>query len=190
MAEREARVGMNEALFRAVNERIEDVNESFATLTDAFEVVCECGDAGCLRQIRMASDAYERVRAGATLFIVVPGHETAEIEDSRQSPSRPGCEIATSVFGSTARSPRGTPTLRRERRAECVDAAGHAVVGSDRDWDALREEVDDTGTDEELSVRKPNLLGDARATVSTRPECLGTPEAGRSTISGRGAGGD
>jgi recombinational DNA repair protein RecR len=77
---REARVGINEALFRAVNERIEDLNEAFATVTDVFEVVCECGNAGCVTQIRIASDAYERVRAGGTLFIVVPGHETAEIE--------------------------------------------------------------------------------------------------------------
>jgi hypothetical protein len=60
-------VGVNEALFRAVNERIEDVNESFATVTDAFAVVRECGDAGCVTQIRIASDAYERVRAGATV---------------------------------------------------------------------------------------------------------------------------
>lgn len=81
MDERAARFGMNEALFRAVNERVEDLNESFATVTDAFEVVCECGDAGCVAQIRIASDAYERVRAGATLFIVVPGHEKAEIEE-------------------------------------------------------------------------------------------------------------
>jgi hypothetical protein len=81
MDEREARVGMNEALFRDVNERIEDVNESFATVTDAFDVICECGDAGCVAQIRIASGAYERVRAGATLFIVVPGHETVDIEE-------------------------------------------------------------------------------------------------------------
>ena len=32
-------------------------------------------------QIRIASDAYERVRAGATLFIVVAGHEKLEIEE-------------------------------------------------------------------------------------------------------------
>ena len=81
MDEREARVGMNEALFRAVNERIEDVNELFATVTDEFAVVCECGDAGCVTQIRIASDVYERVRAAPTLFIVVPGHEKAKIEE-------------------------------------------------------------------------------------------------------------
>ena len=79
--ERGARVGMNEALFRAVNERVEDLNEAFATVTEAFEVVCECGDAGCVAQISIASDVYERVRAGATLFIVVAGHETPEIEE-------------------------------------------------------------------------------------------------------------
>ena len=72
---------MNEALFRAVNERIEHLNESFATVTEMFEVVCECGNSACAAQISIATDAYERVRAGATLFIVLPGHETAEIEE-------------------------------------------------------------------------------------------------------------
>ena len=56
-------------------------DDDFATVTDVFAVLCECGDAGCVTQIRIASDAYERVRGGPTLFIVVPGHETAEIEE-------------------------------------------------------------------------------------------------------------
>jgi hypothetical protein len=34
MDERAARVGKNEALFRNVNERIEQLNESFAAVTD------------------------------------------------------------------------------------------------------------------------------------------------------------
>lgn len=77
----EARAGMNEAIFRAVNERIEDLNETFAIVADTFEVVCECADAGCAVQIRIASDVYERVRSGSTLFILAPGHETEEIEE-------------------------------------------------------------------------------------------------------------
>lgn len=81
MDDRDARLGMNEALFRAVNERIESLNDTFATVTDTFEIVCECGNPGCSAQIPIASDPYERVRAGPTLFIVVPGHETAEIEE-------------------------------------------------------------------------------------------------------------
>ena len=81
MEERESRVGVNEALFRAVNERIEDLNESFATVTERFEIICECGDSGCVTQISIARDAYERVRTGATLFLVAPGHEKLDIED-------------------------------------------------------------------------------------------------------------
>jgi len=81
MDERGARVGKNEALFRNVNERIEQLNELFATVTDTFEVICECGDSRCVTQISIATDAYERVRTDATLFIVAPGHEKSEIED-------------------------------------------------------------------------------------------------------------
>lgn len=81
MEERESRVGVNEALFRAVNERIERLNESFATLTDTFDVICECGNPGCVAQIRIARDAYERARTDARVFIVAPGHESLDIED-------------------------------------------------------------------------------------------------------------
>ena len=81
MDERATRMGKNEALFRKVNERIEQLNESFATVTDTFEVICECGDSGCVTQISIASDAYERVRTDPTLFIVAPGHENSEVED-------------------------------------------------------------------------------------------------------------
>jgi hypothetical protein len=77
---RQPRVGVNEALFRAVNERIEDINEAFATVTETFEIVCECGDPECMAQISIARDAYERVRADATFFIVAPGHEKLDIE--------------------------------------------------------------------------------------------------------------
>jgi hypothetical protein len=78
--ERESRVGMNEALLRAVNERIEELNESFSTVTGKFDIVCECGDP-CVTQISIAVDAYERVRTEATLFLVAPGHENLDIED-------------------------------------------------------------------------------------------------------------
>jgi hypothetical protein len=79
--ERAGRLGQNEALFRKVNERSEQLNESFATVTDTFEVICECADSGCVTQISIASDAYERVRTDATLFIVAPRHENSELED-------------------------------------------------------------------------------------------------------------
>jgi hypothetical protein len=77
---RRSRLGVNEALFRSINERIEDLNESFATVTETFKIVCECGDPGCVTQISIAHDAYEQVRADPALFIVVPGHESPEVE--------------------------------------------------------------------------------------------------------------
>jgi hypothetical protein len=81
MRDRRMRIGENEALFRQVNERIEGLNESFATVTGTFEIVCECADARCVNRIPIARDAYERVRADPTLFIVAPGHESPEVEE-------------------------------------------------------------------------------------------------------------
>ena len=80
--ERMQRVGRNEALYRQVNERIEDLNEAFATLTDDFAVVCECGDLDCAEQIKVSRDDYERVRANADHFIIKPGHEVPDVEQS------------------------------------------------------------------------------------------------------------
>jgi hypothetical protein len=81
MDERQARVGRNEALFRAVNEHLEDLNEAFATVADAeFEVVCECGDAACVEQILIPAAEYVRVRTDPTLCIMTPRHEDATVE--------------------------------------------------------------------------------------------------------------
>lgn len=80
MDERSRRIGRNEALYRAVNEQIEDLNRTFGTFTQTMTVVCECGDAGCIEQIELDVPTYERVRADATLFIVRPGHEIPDVE--------------------------------------------------------------------------------------------------------------
>jgi hypothetical protein len=80
MDEQKRRVGINEALFRQANERIEDLNEAFATLTDELVLVCECGDAKCVEKISMTQEAYEQLRADPWQFAVVPGHETPNVE--------------------------------------------------------------------------------------------------------------
>ncbi|MGZ4307849.1 MAG: hypothetical protein ACXVZN_02570 [Gaiellaceae bacterium] len=41
---------------------------------------CECADAECVETIAMTVDEYEAVRAKATQFAVVPGHEAPDIE--------------------------------------------------------------------------------------------------------------
>ena len=80
MDERLARVGQNEALFRRVNERLEDLNDAFGTVTETFDLICECGDAACVAQIAIPRSAYEQVRSDATLFIVEPDHVNASVE--------------------------------------------------------------------------------------------------------------
>ena len=79
MDERAARIGKNEALFREVNERVKNVNESFGELPDA-QFVCECGDRGCFERVTVPLDEYERIRADPTTFFVKDGHQEADVE--------------------------------------------------------------------------------------------------------------
>ena len=79
--ERRARLGRNEALFRVVNERMSELNEIFAAVVDVeFEIVCECGDLGCVQHIVIPEAEYARVRADPSLFILSPGHEDETME--------------------------------------------------------------------------------------------------------------
>jgi hypothetical protein len=80
MEERERRIGLNEAVFREANERIRELNETFATLTDELILVCECGHGTCAEQISMKPGDYEALRAQPADFAIVPGHEIPEVE--------------------------------------------------------------------------------------------------------------
>jgi hypothetical protein len=77
---RQRRIGENEILYRTVNEKIEDLNEAFGTLTETMTVVCECGNASCAEQIELDVSTYEHVRADPTLFVIVPGHTEPDVE--------------------------------------------------------------------------------------------------------------
>jgi hypothetical protein len=80
MDERAKRIGENEALYRSINEKIEDLNASFGMVTEAMAVVCECGQLECTQQINLEIPTYERVRSDPALFVVVPGHEIPDVE--------------------------------------------------------------------------------------------------------------
>jgi hypothetical protein len=80
MSERARRIGENEALYRAVNERIEDLNDAFGVLAESMAVICECGRLECTEQIQLDIPTYERVRADAAQFVVLPGHELPDVE--------------------------------------------------------------------------------------------------------------
>jgi|SRR5579884_2612685 len=78
--EQARRVGLNEALFREVNEEIRGLTSSFGTDEGTMTVVCECGSASCTDQIEVGIATYERVRAESRLYIVAHGHVFPEVE--------------------------------------------------------------------------------------------------------------
>jgi len=80
MSERERRLALNEAMFREVNERVEDMTSTFESDTGTFEIVCECADPGCTERLSVPTAVYERVRSDATHFLLSPGHEDATVE--------------------------------------------------------------------------------------------------------------
>ena len=75
---RETRLAENEVLFRSVNEGIEEQAIRFGG--DGYEFLCECASRVCLERVALTLHEYEHIRAEATRFFVVPGHENAEVE--------------------------------------------------------------------------------------------------------------
>jgi hypothetical protein len=73
------RAARNEALFREVNERVEEIHDHYGSGSTA-EFVCECADDECLERLTVPVARYERVRSSPVLFCVAPGHERVEVE--------------------------------------------------------------------------------------------------------------
>jgi hypothetical protein len=78
---REERIGLNEAVFREVNERIEEVAETFEIQSQPLDLICECGDAKCVQPLAMTRAEYEHVRSDPRHFAVHPGHELPDVEE-------------------------------------------------------------------------------------------------------------
>jgi 5-bromo-4-chloroindolyl phosphate hydrolysis protein len=78
--EREVRAARNQALFRAVNRKLEEINREFEVMTETFTIACECADVGCLEMIDIRADEYEAVRAKPRHFVVAPGHIYPDVE--------------------------------------------------------------------------------------------------------------
>jgi hypothetical protein len=70
----------NEELFRNVNERIETLSQTVERDDPMMEYLCECDSPGCYEKIRATRGEYESVRAEATHFIVLAGHEDPGVE--------------------------------------------------------------------------------------------------------------
>ena len=80
MSERQRRRGLNEAVFREINERIRDINERFELEPQSLDLICECDDTSCAGRISMPAADYEQVRADSRQFAIVPGHSDSTVE--------------------------------------------------------------------------------------------------------------
>jgi hypothetical protein len=79
MGTREDRLARNEALFRAVNERVKEARRPAEGETIVF--ICECGDENCTAEISLTLSEYEGVRSDPLQFVLAHGHANPSIEE-------------------------------------------------------------------------------------------------------------
>ena len=80
---RAARAARNQSLYRLVNERVREINESFHAGLPLSEWVCECANDQCFDTIEMTHEEYEAVRTSGARFFVKPEdlHVFPELEN-------------------------------------------------------------------------------------------------------------
>jgi hypothetical protein len=71
------RFARNEAIFREVNERVADVSDSQARMTN---FLCECGNIDCVEEISLTDAEYVELRSNSATFAVAPGHTIEDVE--------------------------------------------------------------------------------------------------------------
>jgi hypothetical protein len=78
--EREKRMAQNEALFREVNERVQDIAVEFGDEESGYEYFCECANKDCTFRLVLSLEEYESIRKDPKQFVVLPDHFTPEVE--------------------------------------------------------------------------------------------------------------
>lgn len=86
--EQARRVGLNEVLFREVNEQIRRLTDGFGTDEGAITIICECGNAECTDRLELRLSEYERVRDDSRLYAIAKGHDFPGVERVVRSADR------------------------------------------------------------------------------------------------------
>ncbi len=73
------RIALSKALFREVNERINEIADGFG-LAEGFLILCECASSHCQERIGLTQAEYERLRRMPTHFAVLHGHDIPAVE--------------------------------------------------------------------------------------------------------------
>ncbi len=80
LTDRMERAAINQSVFREVNERLEDLAQTFEYVAETTVFACECAELECVEQLQMSAAGYEEVRADPNQFAVVPGHVYSDVE--------------------------------------------------------------------------------------------------------------
>jgi hypothetical protein len=71
----------NELLFRTANEKLRPLNAAFERFAGEQALfVCECSRIECIEHVELAVAAFDRICGEPNRYIVIPGHETLEVE--------------------------------------------------------------------------------------------------------------
>jgi hypothetical protein len=82
--ERALKLAMNESAARTSNEQLSRMAVSHRFGSDQrVPFVCECADANCHEIVMLSLDDYELVRVHSNRFLLVAGHEDAEVMHER-----------------------------------------------------------------------------------------------------------
>jgi hypothetical protein len=85
-----ARAARNQSLYRAVNERVKEINEAFDELLPLGDWICECANETCVERLALTHEEYEMIRATPTRFAVAPHarHVYPEVESTVEKHER------------------------------------------------------------------------------------------------------
>jgi hypothetical protein len=78
--DREIRAARNQSLFRAVNEKLRELNQAFSHVTETYAIACECADTTCVETLHISMQEYLDVREHLSRFVVLANHVFPDVE--------------------------------------------------------------------------------------------------------------
>jgi hypothetical protein len=153
--ERVRRIGLNQAVYRTVNDRVQWIAATLKAAPAQLLLVCECGDITCDEQIELSRADYEAVRSDSSLFAVVPGQRP--ITSRASSAEDRGSRSCARSRGSRPRlQPTAIPVPAEKWRGRCLTLPAE-----------LAEAVDDLREATELSVHRVLVGSDNQAAAGS-----------------------
>ena len=159
MSSREERIGLNEAVFREVNERIEDLAETFDLKTPPSTSSASAATPPASSASAMTRTEYEELRSESHQFAVHPGHEYPDVESV----------VARLKGYDVVRKNRGVP----KQIAEQTDPRGRLTNASSSQHSATRSRKARPATTHAAAVTR-RASGSTGRRRSNRGSCSAT----------------